>query len=149
MRARHRLRQVVNVVNLSTPLGLLIAVLGRSRLQRGPDGLLLGRGYRLPIPPAPAFTVGNVVLLRLTDERLARRPLLLVHEGRHATQYAFCIGPLMLPAYFASAGVSWLLSGDFAAWNPFERVAGLEDGGYPRRPVRALFGARSNQPGGS
>jgi hypothetical protein len=29
---------------------------------------------------------------------------------------------------------SWLLSGDFGAWNAFERAAGLADGGYTPRP---------------
>jgi hypothetical protein len=34
-----------------------------------------------------------------------------------------------------AAGVSWLLARDFASYNPFERLAGLADGGYgqPRR----------------
>ncbi len=58
------------------------------------------------------------------------------HEARHATQYACCGGLLMLPCYFAAAGVSWLLSGDVGAWNPFERLAGLADGGYRDRPLR-------------
>ena len=58
------------------------------------------------------------------------------HEARHTAQYAWCGGPLMLPFYFAAAGVSWLLSGDFGAWNPFERLAGLTDGGYRDRPLR-------------
>jgi hypothetical protein len=135
MRPRHQVRQVVNVLNLSTPLGLLIAALGRARLHRGPDGLVLARGWRLPIRTAPAFTVGNVVMLRLSDDRLSRRPGLLAHEGRHATQYAFCVGLPLLPLYFLAAGVSWVLTRDFAYGNVFERLAGLADGGYqaPRR----------------
>jgi hypothetical protein len=136
MDARYRLRQIVNVVNLSTPLGLMIAVAGRARPERGPDGLLIARGYRLPVPPAPAFTVGNVIMLRLSDERLARRPHLLGHEARHATQYAFCLGVVMLPLYVVAAGVSWVLTRDFASRNVFERRAGLASGGYRERPVR-------------
>jgi len=130
VRASLRLRQVINVINLSTLLGLLVAAIGRARVQSGPDGLLLARGYRLRVPDAPAFTIGNVVLLRLTDEQLARRPLLLKHEGRHSTQYAICIGPVMLPLYFLAAGWSWLRCRDFAWHNAFERLAGLADGGY-------------------
>ena len=130
MRASLRVRQVINLVNLSTLLGLLIAGAGRARVQSGPDGLLLARGYRLGLPRAPAFTVGNVILLRLTDEQLARRPKLLQHEARHATQYAVCIGPVMLPLYFLAAGWSWLRCRDFAWKNVFERLAGLADGGY-------------------
>ena len=104
MEARWRLRQVVNVVNLSTPLGLGLALAGRGSIRRGPDGLLLAHAVRLPAR-APAFTVGNVVLLRLDDAALARRPRLLVHEARHATQYACCVGLLMLPLYGLAAGV--------------------------------------------
>lgn len=130
MRPALRLRQVANLANLSTPLGLLLAVAGRARLARGPEGLLLARGYRLPVPPAPAFTVGNVVLLRLDEAALARRPRLLAHESRHATQYAWCLGPGLLPLYAVAAAWSWLLCRDFATRNVFERRAGLADGGY-------------------
>ena len=73
MRAALRVRQVMNVVNLSTPLGLLVALAGRAGVTRGPDGLLLARGYRLPVPTAPAFTLGNVVVVR-DGETLVRRP---------------------------------------------------------------------------
>lgn len=133
MRASLRLRQVVNLVNLSTPLGLLLAVAGRARLEPGPDGLLLARGCRVTLGPAPAFTVGNVVLLRLDDEALTRRPRLLLHEARHATQYAWCVGPVLLPLYAIAAAWSWLRCRDFASYNAFERHAGLADGGYRDR----------------
>ena len=33
------------------------------------------------------------------------------------------------------AGASWALCGDFGAWNVFERLAGLADGGYARKPL--------------
>ena len=125
-----RVRQVANWANLSTPLGLLVARLGRARTERGPDGLVLARDYRSRVPRAPAFTVGNVVLVRVDDAGLARRPRLLVHESRHATQYAVCLGPLLLPLYGLAALWSWLRAGDPATYNVFERLAGLEDGGY-------------------
>ena len=127
-----RVRQVANWANLSTPLGLLVARLGRARTGAGPDGLVLAHGYRLRLPSAPAFTVGNVVLTRV-DDVLARRPRLLVHESRHATQYAVCLGPLLIPLYGLAALWSWLRAGDPATYNVFERLAGLEDGGYRRR----------------
>jgi hypothetical protein len=113
------------VVNLSTPLGVVLAVVGShgGDLRRGPHGLLLAGGYRLPLPIAPVFTVGNVVLVR-------------GDEGRHATQYAVCLGPVMLLPYLVCAGVSLVVCGDHASYNPFERLAGLEDGGYRRRPPR-------------
>jgi hypothetical protein len=137
MRPRHRVRLAVNLLNGSTLAGLAVSLAGHARLARIPDGLLAGTGYRLPVPPAPAFTLGNVILAR--HEVLGRDTVLLRHEARHATQYAWCGGLLMLPLYFAAAGVSWLLSGDFGAWNVFERLAGLSDGGYADRPLRPLL----------
>ena len=131
------MRQVANVVNLSTPLGLALALAGRGTLRRGPDGLLLAHAVRLPAR-APAFTVGNVVLLRLDDAALARRPRLLVHEARHATQYACCVGPLMLPLYGLAAAWSWLRCRDPSSYNIFEVRAGLEDGGYANRRRREV-----------
>jgi hypothetical protein len=134
VRRRHLVRLAVNLVNGSTLAGLAVAGLGRARLGRCPDGLLAGTGYRLPVPAAPAFTMGNVIITRRpvldADSSLFR------HEARHATQYAWCGGLLMLPLYFAAAGLSWLVSGDFGGWNAFERGAGLADGGYATRPLR-------------
>jgi hypothetical protein len=134
-----RLRQVVNLINLSTPLGLLIARVSGARVTGGPEGLLLAYGYRLAVPSNSAFTVGNVVLLRGDESVLERRPTLLAHEGRHASQYALCVGPLMWPLYAVAAGWSWVCTGDPASRNVFERRAGLADGGYQERPLRRAF----------
>jgi hypothetical protein len=133
-RLRYRVRQAVNLVNGSTLAGLAVARIGSAVLARCPDGLLAGTGYRLPVPAAPAFTVGNVIITRRPS--LDPGSALFRHEARHSTQYACCGGVLMLPLYFTAAGASWLLSGDFGAWNPFERLAGLTDGGYTARPIR-------------
>ena len=135
MRASHRLRLAVNLVNGSTLSGLAVARLGRARLSAScPGGLLTATGYGLPVPSAPAFTLGNVIITRRLW--IDQESSLFRHEARHATQYAWCGGLLMLPCYFAAAGVSWLLSGDVGAWNPFERLAGLADGGYRDCPLR-------------
>jgi hypothetical protein len=134
VRARYRLRRAVNLVNGSTAGGIVVARLGGARLARCPDGLLAATGYGLPLPAAPAFTIGNVIITRRAW--IDQESDLFRHEARHAAQYAWCGGPLMLPFYFAAAGVSWLLSGDVGAWNPFERLAGLADGGYRDRPLR-------------
>jgi hypothetical protein len=142
VKAAYRVRQAVNVLNLSTPLGLLLAATatrappGGRRLLRGPDGLLIAGGYRLPLPAAPVFTLGNVILVRREPEILLERPRLLRHEGRHSTQYAWSLGVVMVPLYLLSAGASLALCGDYSSYNPFERLAGLEDGGYGRRPLR-------------
>lgn len=122
------------MANLSTPLGLLVAVLTGTRVVRGPEGLILGFGYRPRLPRAGAFTVGNVVLFRAGPDDVAARPRLLAHESRHASQYALCLGLPFLPAYLAAAGWSVLRCGHPALRNPFEVRAGLADGGY-RAPV--------------
>lgn len=139
MKKAHGLRLVVNVVNTSTLLGLAIGVVGGTRFTAGPDGLILGYRYRLPVPPAPAFTVGNVVMHRDGPVVHDRRPTLLTHESRHASQYAFCIGPVMVPLYLIAAGWSWIRTGDTWSRNIFETRAGLRDGGYSENPLRAIF----------
>lgn len=150
MRTACRVRLAANLVNGSTLAGLLVAAAGRASLARAADGLLVGAGYRLPVPVAPAFTIGNVILARSDRVALASMEALLAHEARHATQYAWCGGLVMLPLYFLAAGVSWGLTGDFGARNVFERQAGLADGGYtdkPLRPVLARFARGGGQPG--
>jgi hypothetical protein len=129
-------RTVVNWVNLSTPLGLLVAVLGGARPERGPRGTWLAGGHRWRFPVASAFTIGSVVLSRHDVTWLRDRPVLLRHEDRHVTQYAWVVGPVLLPLYVLAAGVSWAVAGDHASWNPFERLAGLDDGGYPPATTR-------------
>ncbi|PZS22443.1 MAG: hypothetical protein DLM54_02945 [Acidimicrobiales bacterium] len=150
MRTAYRVRLVANLVNGSTLAGLLVAAAGRASLARTADGLLTGTRYRLPVPVAPAFTVGNVILARSDRAALASMEALLAHEARHATQYAWCGGLAMLPMYFLAAGVSWGLTGDFGARNVFERQAGLADGGYtdkPLRPALARFARQGGQRG--
>jgi hypothetical protein len=151
MRAVYRVRLLANLVNGSTAAGILVAAAGRARLARAHDGLLIGAGYRLPVPVAPAFCIGNVILARSDHATLAAMPPLVTHEARHATQYACCAGLPMLPLYFLAAGVSWGLTGDFGARNVFERRAGLADGGYTDRPLRpavARLGGRLARAGG-
>ncbi|HUZ37758.1 MAG TPA: hypothetical protein VMV17_15665 [Streptosporangiaceae bacterium] len=157
MRPAYRVRLVANLVNGSTLAGLLVAAVGRARLARGGNGLLLGERYRLPVPPAPAFCLGNVILTRMDAGAFSQAGALAAHEARHATQFACCAGLVMLPLYAAAAGWSWVLTGDFGARNVFERRAGLADGGYTDRPLRpavarwarspAVTGTRERRPG--
>ncbi|WP_326644622.1 hypothetical protein OG884_10780 [Streptosporangium sp. NBC_01755] len=131
MRRLHRVRRNLNYINLSTPLGLLLARLGRARVSAGPDGLILAYGYRFRFPIASAFTVGNVVLTKHGEGFLTGA--LLRHEDRHASQYMLCVGLPMLPLYVVAVAVSILICGNQASWNLFERLANLEDGNYARR----------------
>jgi hypothetical protein len=130
MQARHAARAIVNAATLATPLGLLAALAGRCHLTRGPRGLVLATSYRLGIPPAAAYTVGNVIITRYTETELLARPRLVAHEERHSWQYVACLGLPLIPLYLLACGWSWLRGRDFARHNAFEQLAGLADGGY-------------------
>lgn len=152
--AAERGRRRANLVNLSTPLGLLVARAGRARRRPGPYGLVLAEGYRFRFPVASAFTVGDVIITaHRFDALLAHLPDLLVHEERHARQYARCLGLPYLPLYALAMGWSVLRTGDRASANVFERSAGLVAGGYVERPplplrhLLARLGRLAGRPG--
>lgn len=133
------IRNLANMVNLSTPLGLALALAGRGRLRRT-SGLWVADRLNLPLPNASAMTVGSVVLVpkRTLEETQTRIPGLLAHEDEHAWQWAVCLGLPFIPLYFAAVGWSTLRCGDRASANVFERQAGLTLGGYTERPKRPL-----------
>ncbi|MFP5313691.1 MAG: hypothetical protein ACLGH7_15020 [Actinomycetes bacterium] len=126
-----RLRRAANLLNGSTLAGLAVALAARTRISRGPRGIIIAAGYRWRLPFAHAYTLGNVVLCRSTAEELVSRPALLGHEERHCSQYAWCLGLPFLPLYLAAAGWSVLRTGNPGTANVFERQAGLAAGGYP------------------
>ncbi len=125
-----RVRTAINWINLSTLLGLAIAKLGGATVTRRGRGTYLAAGYGYSFPDASAFTVGSVITTKHDLAYLQDRPALLQHEDRHCTQYAFCLGVVMLPFYFLGVGISYVLAGDRSSYNPFERLANLSDGGY-------------------
>lgn len=134
VRAVDHLRRVVNVITLATPLGLLLARVGRAHLRAGPHGTIVAAGYAwsFPAPHASALTIGDVILLRLSDDELAGRPRLLLHEARHSVQWACLVGVVGFPALYGLASLwSWLACRNAAVRNVFEVRAGLSDGGYP------------------
>lgn len=139
------------MVTLATPAGLLLARRGRARLRPGPHGTTIAAGYesRFPAPWAPAVTVGDVILLRLSDDELTRRPDLLAHEARHATQWACSLGVVGFPLlYGLSSAWSWSRFGDPALGNAFERRAGLVAGGYLTAGAPAPLSRRSRRRAG-
>ena len=133
-------RAVGNWLNLSTPVGLAVALAGRARLRRGERGLWLAEGYRYRFPAGGAFTIGNVVTTASPSfADLAREiPGILDHEENHTWQYAYACGLPYLPVYTALMGWSWLRTGDRASANFFERQAGLVAGGYREAPRRRV-----------
>jgi len=135
---RNRLRGVANWLNLSTPLGLAVARIGRAEVRPTDRHTYLATGYRLRFPVAGAFTLGSVVITYHDRGWLEDRPRLVAHEERHSWQYVACLGLPFLPLYAAAMGWSMLRTGDRAAANVFEQWAGLEDGGYkvPGSPMK-------------
>ena len=132
-------RLIGNMVNLTTPIGLLVAVIGGARIRRGPRGLFVGEGYRLKFPVASAFTIGSVITTTRTWQELLRHnPQLFEHEERHTWQYLYCLGLPFYPAYGLCLVWSMLRTGDRAARNFFERNAGLASGGYRDKPIRPI-----------
>lgn len=133
-------RRVANWVNLSTPLGLLLAGAAGARLRETPDGHHLATGYRWRFPVAGAFTVGDVVLTRA--RRIGPEPTSPLpaptweHELRHSERYAWCAGLPFLPAYAGACAWSYVTRGDLWSGNLFEARAGLTAGGYVRAPLR-------------
>ncbi|MGB3956020.1 MAG: hypothetical protein WBL05_12185 [Brooklawnia sp.] len=127
-----RVRAVVNWINLTTPLGLLLARLGRAELRRGPMWLWVADRYRGPAPKAGAFMVGSVVLVPdgRWDDLTQRNPGLLEHEKTHAEQWAW-LGLFFLPGYLAAIAWSRLRTGTNHGANLFEVRADLLKGGYP------------------
>lgn len=133
------LKDIGNVANLSTPLGLLLALAGRSRFRRR-GSLVVAEDARLPVHNAGAFTVGSVVILprRTLEQAEARHPDVMEHEDAHTWQYAYCLGLPFLPLYFMAAAWSLLRTGDRASANHFEIQADLAKGGYRINPAVPL-----------
>jgi len=133
------LTSLVNALNGTTAYGLIVARIGGATIRRGAEDIFFAEGYRLPYPVAGAFTIGNVVITAGTFAHLTTVfPRVLVHEARHTRQYAW-LGPLFWPVYAVGLIWSWLLTGDRASRNPLERAAGLSDGGYVAKPLRAIW----------
>ncbi len=130
------LRNLGNLCNGSTPLGLVLGLVGRGRFRRR-GSLVVVDGVRLPLVDAAACTVGSVVLVpeRSLEEAEARIPTLLAHEEEHAWQYAYCLGLPFLPLYGLATLWSLWRTGHRAHGNAFEVQAGLTSGGY--RPTAA------------
>ncbi|CAB4850164.1 unannotated protein [freshwater metagenome] len=124
-----RVRQIINALNLSTVLGLIVAKSLGASLHRGPDGLVIATGARGSFPRASAFTIGNVIVARgsLPGSDLQR------HEARHSSQWACCV-VAFLPLYMMASVWSYFRAGNHFSHNVFERRAGLAEGGYPEPP---------------
>lgn len=144
-------RNVANVANLSTPLGIIVGMVSRGHFSRR-GGLIIVERARLPFISASAMTIGSVVLVpgRALKDVVARIPGLLEHESEHAWQYAYCLGLPFIPIYALATAWSMLRTGDRSSANHFEVQAGLGTGGYrqaAKRPVGQAFRQAANGAG--
>ncbi len=126
-----------NWVNGTTVAGIALAQAAHCRRSRGPHGTIVAAPYRLAVPMAKCFVVGDVIFCRVSAGWLLapEQRALLAHETRHTEQYARW-GLLFWPVYVAASAWSYALTGSSGARNGFERGAGLTDGGYAARPMR-------------
>ena len=136
-RGWHLARTLLTAANGTTGAGLLLALASGAKIRRGKHGVLIAEGYRRKVPPVTCFTVGSVIITHRSADWLLHeeRSTLFTHESRHAGQYAV-LGPLFWPAYWASCGWSYVLTGSYGTRNPFEKHAGLAAGGYREQPLR-------------
>ena len=132
MKARYRLRQWVNALNLSTLAGMLVVKIRGGSLTSGPDGLVVARNVRRRVGFAGGVTLGNVIIV---PEHIALTQELFEHEAAHASQWAACVA-FFLPLYWIACLWSWIRTGDYYSRNTFERRANLVKGGYLEQPTR-------------
>ena len=133
-----------NLVNLSTALGLAIGLIcmGQSHAPHQLYRIIHVSGCRHLPAHGNFVTIGNVLLTRTGHATKIPTPV-LVHEGRHSTQYAFCGGLAAIPLYGAASLASFLTTHDWSKANIFEVRAGeISAEGYSAppdssKPIRA------------
>ena len=93
--------------------------------------------------PALREFPGRCATLTVMRSRADLSRDLAVGTGVGVFSGAFGVGGgILLVPYLAAAGLSWALAGDHSSYNPFERLAGLADGGYPAPQTRRSRGPR-------
>lgn len=138
-------RHVVNTLTGINLFGWLVGVFLRGRPQWDSRyGLLVFVECRLPLrdlwasgPPA-AVTFGDVVLVLTTNPQWCSvqgiPESIMRHEAAHSRQYMFTLGLPYFPLYWVCCLYSYIRSGNYWAFNPFEVRAGLANGGYREKP---------------
>lgn len=121
----NRKRHILNNLNLSTFLGLLISkIIGGTTIQL--DNLMyINYGRKGKYQKAGAITIGDVILAK---KRLSNS--VIKHEVIHAEQFAKYWGIPFLALYSLSSIKSFIIYRNVWQGNRFEIQAGLEDGEY-------------------
>jgi hypothetical protein len=121
----NRKRHVLNNLNLSTFLGLLISkIIGGTTIQL--DNLMyINYGRKGKYQKAGAITIGDVILAK---KRLSNS--VIKHEEVHAQQFAKFGGLVFLALYLFASIKSFIIYKNVWQGNRYEIQAGLEDGEY-------------------
>jgi hypothetical protein len=121
----NRKRHVLNNLNLSTFLGLLISkIIGGTTIQL--DNLMyINYGRKGKYQKAGAITIGDVILAK---KRLSNS--VIKHEVIHAQQFAKFGGLVFLVLYLFASIKSFIIYKNVWQGNRYEIQAGLEDGEY-------------------
>ena len=121
----NRKRHVLNNLNLSTFLGLLISkIIGGTTIQL--DNLMyINYGRKGKYQKAGAITIGDVILAK---KRLSNS--VIKHEVIHAEQFAKFGGLVFLALYLFASIKSFIIYKNVWQGNIYEIQAGLEDGEY-------------------
>jgi hypothetical protein len=130
-------RRILNKINLSTYLGLLIAKIFGGQTVKLDNGLYMNYGRKGKYQKADVVTVGDVFLVKFDKDCIhcQQRNLyilsdnLLRHETKHSEQYAI-LGLFFIPLYILASIKSYIIYRNFWQGNIFEIRAGLEDGNY-------------------
>ncbi len=129
-------REIIDVVVAvaNAPVSLIAAAINYSsgaHLRLKPHLVLVCHGGWLAqfAPTGGAWAMGNVVSTSMTPTQYDARPRMHEHEWRHSVQWAV-LGPVLFPVLYGIAELAY----PSRAQNPFERLAGLADGGYVSSP---------------
>jgi len=134
----NRKRHILNNLNLSTFLGLLISkIIGGTTIQL--DNLIyINYGRKGKYSKAWAITIGDVILAkkdRHCDKCKSGKPhdlsnAILRHELKHSEQFAKFGGVIFLALYSFASIKSFIIYRNHWQGNIYEIQAGLKDGGY-------------------
>lgn len=131
---RHRL----NRLNLSTPLGLLIAKIIGGTTIHYKNKIYINYGRKGKYIKANAITIGDVILAKKAKGcKLCESGnphdlsnAILRHELKHSEQFAKFGGIIFLALYLFASIKSYIIYKNVWQGNIYEIQAGLEDGGY-------------------
>ena len=134
----NRKRHILNNLNLSTFLGLLISkIIGGTTIQ-SENGIYINYGRKGKYNKAWAITIGDVILAKQDKNcRQCKQPnphnlssAILRQELIHSEQFAKFGGVIFLALYSFASIKSFIIYRNHWQGNIYEIQAGLSDGGY-------------------